>query len=94
MIGLFKEGNDHKHRCVQIDNSDISNVGNCWFACDVIAATLVVKNNSLSLLWELNSIFMQIMRKEIALYFPPTCPPCQGVENQEYPLWTHFAVHI
>ena len=30
----------------------------CWFARDVTAAMLVVKNKSLSLLWELNSIFM------------------------------------
>ena len=31
---------------------------NCWFARDVTAAMLVVKNKSVSLLWELNSIFM------------------------------------
>ena len=31
---------------------------NCWFARDVMAAMLVVKNKSISLLWELNSIFM------------------------------------
>ena len=31
---------------------------NCWFAGDVTAAMLVVKNKSISLLWELNSIFM------------------------------------
>ena len=30
----------------------------CWFARDVTAAMLVVKNKSISLLWELNSIFM------------------------------------
>ena len=30
----------------------------CWFALDVTAAMLVVKNKSISLLWELNSIFM------------------------------------
>ena len=30
----------------------------CWFARDVTAAMLVVKNKSTSLLWELNSIFM------------------------------------
>ena len=29
-----------------------------WFASDVTAAMLVVKNKSISLLWELNSIFM------------------------------------
>ena len=31
---------------------------NCWFARDVTAAMVVVKNKSISLLWELNSIFM------------------------------------
>ena len=30
----------------------------CWFARDVTAAMLVVKNKSISLLWELISIFM------------------------------------
>ena len=30
----------------------------CWFARDVTAAILLVKNKSNSLLWELNSIFM------------------------------------
>ena len=29
-----------------------------WFARDVTAAMLVVKNKSISLLWELNSVFM------------------------------------
>ena len=33
-------------------------LANCWFARDVTAAMLVVKNKSISLLWELNSIFM------------------------------------
>ena len=31
---------------------------NCWFARDFMAAILVVKNKNISLLWELNSIFM------------------------------------
>ena len=30
----------------------------CWFVRDVTAATLVVKNKSISLLWKLNTIFM------------------------------------
>ena len=30
----------------------------CWLARDVKAAMLVVKNKSISLLWELNSTFM------------------------------------
>ena len=29
-----------------------------WFERDVTAAMLVVKNKSISLIWELNSIFM------------------------------------
>ena len=33
-------------------------ISNCWLARDVTAAMLVVKNKSISLLWELNSIFM------------------------------------
>ena len=36
----------------------MGNFWNCWFARDVTAAMLVVKNKSISLLWELNSIFM------------------------------------
>ena len=30
----------------------------CWFVRDVTAAMLVIKNKSISLLWDLNSIFM------------------------------------
>ena len=37
-----------------------SSVENCWFASDVTAATLVVKNKSISPRWEMNSILMQI----------------------------------
>ena len=40
----------------------------CWFARDVTAAMLVVKNKTVSLRWELNSIFMQILRNKIVLY--------------------------
>ena len=32
----------------------------CWFASDVTAAMLVVKNKSISLRWEMSSILMQI----------------------------------
>ena len=32
----------------------------CWFASDVTAAMLVVKNKNISLRWEMNSILMQI----------------------------------
>ena len=56
----------------------------CWFARDVTAAMLVVKNKSISLLWEQNSIFMQILREKFLLFWPPTWPPCHVVANQEY----------
>ena len=39
-----------------------------WFAHDVTAAMLVVKNKSIFLLWELNSIFMLICREKILLF--------------------------
>ena len=35
----------------------------CWFARDVTAAMLVVKNKSISLLWELNSISILMDKK-------------------------------
>ena len=35
----------------------------CWFARDVTAAMLVVKNKSVSLLWELNSISCKLFEK-------------------------------
>ena len=35
----------------------------CWFANDVTAAMLVVKNKRVSLRWEMNSILMQILQK-------------------------------
>ena len=35
----------------------------CWFASDVTAAMLVVKNKRVSLRWEMNSILMQILQK-------------------------------
>ena len=35
----------------------------CWFASDVTTAMLVVKNKSVSLRWEMNSILMQILPK-------------------------------
>ena len=41
------------------------------FARDVTAAMLVVKNKSISLLWELNPIFMKILRENILLFWPP-----------------------
>ena len=37
----------------------------CWFASDVTAAMMVVKNNSISLRWEMHSILMQILQKNL-----------------------------
>ena len=37
----------------------------CWFACDVTAAMLMVKNKSISLVWEQNSLFMYIIQEKI-----------------------------
>ena len=45
---------------VRCDIVGISFIGYCWFASDVTAAMLVVKNKSISLRWEMNSILMQI----------------------------------
>ena len=59
---------------------------NCLIARDAMAAMLVVKNYSLSLRWELNLIFMQIMRNKIVLFWPPTWPPCHLSKIKEFPL--------
>ena len=42
-------------RCIMGDMQ----VAYCWSARDVTAAMLVVKNKSISLIWELNSIFIK-----------------------------------
>ena len=39
-----------------------------WFARDVTAAMLMVRDNSISLLEELNSIFVEILRKQFFLF--------------------------
>jgi len=60
---------DHYHSQSEVDFSLLGDIqhqisgrawltNNYWFARDVTAAMLVVKNKSISLLWELNSIFM------------------------------------
>jgi len=36
----------------------------CWFAGNFMAAMLVVEDKSISLLWQLKSIFMKILGKE------------------------------
>ena len=64
--------------------------GYCWFVRDVKATMLVVKNKSISLFWELNSIFRQILREKIISYWPPTWPPCCMVANQELALMPLF----
>ena len=42
-----------------------SNVIYGWFAGDVMAPMLMIRNKSVSLLWELNSIFMQILQNKL-----------------------------
>ena len=42
--------------------------GHYWFARDVTATVLVVRDNSISLLEELNSIFVEILRKQFFLF--------------------------
>ena len=56
---------------------------NCWFAPDVRAVMLVVKNKSVSLLWQLNSIFMQVLREKLCCFGRPIWPPCHVVANQD-----------
>ena len=57
----------------------------CLIARDILVAMLVVKTNSLSLCWELNFIFMQILRNKmiIVLFWPPTWLPCHVSETKE-----------
>ena len=50
---------------------EIANCQYCWFALAVTAAMLVLKKKSISLLWELNSIFVSILREKRLLYWPP-----------------------
>ena len=45
---------------------------NWWFACDVMAAMLVDRNNKIFLLGELSAIFMQTMWTNFLLFCPPT----------------------
>ena len=54
------------HHHVQVRVLLIRNLAlysNCWFTSDVTAATLVVKNKSISLRWEMDSILIQIWQK-------------------------------
>ena len=44
---------------------EIANSQYCWFALDVAAAMLVVKNKSISLLWEPDSIFILILGEKL-----------------------------
>ena len=36
----------------------VDHINNCWFACDVTVVCWWSRTKSISLLWELNSIFM------------------------------------
>ena len=49
----------------------------CWFACDVMAAILVYRNNKIFLLWDLNSIFMQTIWTNFLLFCTPTWRQCK-----------------
>ena len=42
----------------------------CWFTVDVMASLLMVKNKIISLLLQLNSIVMQILRKKFFVLTP------------------------
>ena len=55
---------------------------NCWFARDVTAAMLVVKNKSLSLLGTKLYFHVNSSRKKFYCR-PPTWPPCHVFANQE-----------
>ena len=50
---------------------EIANCQYCSFALEVMAAMLVVKNKSICLLWELNSIFPLILREQFDCIDPP-----------------------
>ena len=43
----------------------LTNINNCWFTRDVTVVCWWSRTKSISLLWELNSIFMYILRKKI-----------------------------
>ena len=55
------------YTCMEYFFSNIVYI-NCLFARDVAAAVLEVKNKSISLLWELNSIFTSILGEKIILF--------------------------
>ena len=61
----------------------------CWFARDVAAAMLVVKNKSISLLWEQTFLGTKLYfhvnsSRKIILFWPSTWPPCHVVANQKW----------
>lgn len=45
----------------------------CWFALDVLAAMLVVKNKTISVLWEQNSIFRGVSKQAGDRWSPAGC---------------------
>ena len=66
-----------------MDTSALHCVIVCYrsFSRDIMAAMLVDQNSRLSLPWELNSIFKQILCKHFVLFGPPIWPPCHVSEN-------------
>ena len=65
----------------------VDHINNCWFARDVTVVCWWSETKSVSLLWELNSIFMYILRKNSVVLTTntiPTWPPCDVVASQEF----------
>lgn len=55
------------------------------FLRDITVAMLINQNTRLSLLWELNFILMQVLRKHFILFGPPLWPSCFVSENHLIP---------
>ena len=66
----FTDQRDYNNRNYLVQEP-ITVMCRCRFARDVTTAMLEVKNKSISLLWELNSIFMWILLGKILLYWSP-----------------------
>ena len=66
---------------------EIANCQYCLFALDVAAAMLVVKNKSICLLWEKNSIFMLIIREKLYCIDPQHCRLVSWLQTVRMPLF-------
>ena len=65
----------NKKRAPWKENLDLA--VNWWFACDVMAAMLVYRDNKIFLLWGLTAIFMQTMWTNFLLFCTPTWRQCK-----------------